>query len=157
MLIFEKCTCWGKKKMSFICALPRHVQVTVIFLAGLVCSRYCLEHLLDFQSRAKRKYSGKSLQSAHFLPWDRSRRALNPRIETSGFLVLNREIGTARGSRGEGGSGTGSSPAAGPFPGRLVKCMQVFKVTLGVNRSAQQCGSLPFYVGTFLTVPFRRA
>lgn len=150
----------GKKNVVHLCTTTS-CSSHCYFFAGLVCSGCCLEHLVDLQSRAKRKkyiYVFREVSpKCSFLPLDRSCRLLNPRIETSGFLVLNREIRLARGSRGEGGSGTGSSPAAGAFLGRFLKCTSAFKVTLGVNRSAQQCGSLPFYVGTFLTVPFKQA
>lgn len=139
--------------MSFICALPRHVQVTVIFqlgwfVAGIVCN------IRLFCSRARKKIKFREVSAkCTFLAWDRSCRLLNPRIEMSGFAVFNREIWVAR---GRVGSGAGSSLQ--PLPSRAAPAPGAgSEVTLGVNRSAQQCGSLPFYVGTFLTVPCKQA
>lgn len=72
--MFEKCTCCGKKKeksRSFV-----HYPVmcrSLLFLSRVGFRKSCLEHLVDGARKKpkNRKYSGKSLQSAHFLLRDR--------------------------------------------------------------------------------------
>lgn len=87
LLMFEKCTCWGKKKMSFICARARHCSLP----ARRLCGRYCIEHLVGLQLRAKIVREVRAKRP--FAAWHRSRRgSRDPRIKSTegkvGFVVL---------------------------------------------------------------------
>lgn len=143
----------GKKNVVHLCTTTS-CSGHCYFIAGLVCSRYCLEHLVALQSRGKKKIFRDVSPKCTFLPWGRSYRLLNPPIETSVFVVLNGEMRMARES---GGLRRRLPAAAAPSAGRFPRCPPAPEVTAGVNGAAQQRGSLRFYVDTFLTVPFKRA
>lgn len=62
--MFEKCTCWGKKNVVHLCTTTS-CSGHCYFIAGLVCSRYCLEHLDALQSRGKKKNIPGGLSKVH--------------------------------------------------------------------------------------------
>lgn len=140
-----------KKCRSFV---HYHVLFRSLLFYSWVGLYQVLSRTFGSQSRGKKKIFREVSPKCTFLPWGRSYRLLNPPIETSVFVVPNGETRMARES---GGLRRRLPGAAAPSAGRFPRCPPAPEVTAGVNGAAQQRGSLPFYVDTFLTVPFKRA